>query len=134
MKLLLCHDETGRIVNTVTTYPADLPAQYADMGVAFVEHETDLGAFAVSTTLHVVDGAVVARPTFDVADEVEIAANGVDGLTIAIPDPCAVRIDGVEQAITGGELVIQSDMPATYRLELVQWPYIDKTVVIHAVA
>ena len=131
MKLLLCHDEAGRIVNTVTSYPVDLPAQYADMGVAFVEHETELSAFAVATMLHVVDGAVVARPTFDVADEVEIAANGVDGLTITIPDPCAVRIDGIEQVVVGGELLIQSDMPATYRLEMVQWPYIDKTVVIH---
>lgn len=78
------------------------------------------------------DDHVTPRPVFDVPDEISIIADGVDLVTLALPDPCLISLDGEQQTITGGSLELTSDMPAEYELQLLQWPYIKKTVRILA--
>ncbi|ESY35779.1 hypothetical protein NKK48_01625 [Mesorhizobium sp. C386A] len=81
---------------------------------------------------YILDGAITPRPVFDVPDEIELIADGIDVKTFAVPDPCEARLDGEPMTITGGRLDLSSDMPAEYTLELIQWPYIEKTVKVTA--
>jgi hypothetical protein len=43
-----------------------------------------------------------------------------------------VHVDGEEITILGGEIELQSDMPAEYIIDLVQWPYLEKTIKVTA--
>ncbi|RUU75712.1 hypothetical protein [Mesorhizobium sp. M7A.F.Ca.MR.362.00.0.0] len=81
---------------------------------------------------YILDGVVTTRPVFDLPDEIELIADGVDIKTIPLPDPCDVRLDGEPMTLTGGSLDLTSDMPAEYTLELVQWPYLPKTIKVFA--
>lgn len=81
---------------------------------------------------YILDGAVTPRPVFDLPDEIELIADGVDTRTITLPDPCEARLDGEPMTFTGGSLDLSSDMPAEYTLELIQWPYIEKTIKVIA--
>ncbi|TPN42336.1 hypothetical protein [Mesorhizobium sp. B1-1-6] len=78
------------------------------------------------------DDHVTPRPVLDLPDEISIIADGVDIKTLSIPDPCDVRLDGEPMTLTGGTLELSSDMPAEYTLELLQWPYIAKTIKVTA--
>lgn len=81
-------------------------------------------------TDYIVDDQITSRPSFDesIPAEIVIVADGVDTVSLTVPDPCEIRLDGETQVITGGQLDISSDMPAEYSLELVQWPYIIKRI------
>ncbi|UVK46811.1 hypothetical protein BPNPMPFG_002521 [Mesorhizobium sp. AR07] len=83
---------------------------------------------------YILDGAVTPRPVFDLPDQIELVADGVDSRTINVPDPCEIRVDGQPMTVSNlfGDLTLSSDMPAEYTLELVQWPYMAKTIKVIA--
>lgn len=75
---------------------------------------------------YVVDGALTDRPMMPAFDKLELAADDVDVATlIGLPEPCVVKVDGIEHTILGGVLEISSAMPATYSIEIKHWPYKD---------
>lgn len=89
-------------------------------------------------TDYILNGVVTARPVFDAPEQIELIADGIDSHTIAIPDPCEIRVDGEPMTISNllNELTLSAAMPAEYTLELIQWPYLPKTikVIAHAPA
>ncbi|KGM36123.1 hypothetical protein [Inquilinus limosus] len=75
---------------------------------------------------YMVEGQIANRPVLPIFDKMEIAADGVDEATlVGLPDPCRVIVDDVEHVVEGGSLSIASPMPATYVVEIKQWPYKD---------
>jgi hypothetical protein len=79
---------------------------------------------------YVSNGELCPRPEFDAPDEIVLIADGVSAYTIALPNPCAARIDGEAVTIEGGTLELCSDMPAVYHIELLQTPFIPKTIMV----
>ncbi|MQT13633.1 hypothetical protein [Segnochrobactrum spirostomi] len=82
----------------------------------------------------VAGGSLVARPVLRGPDRTDIRADGEDAATIAgIPAGAVVTVDGAAVAVDDGTLEIVSTMPATYRVEIVCWPYqdLDVTIVAH---
>lgn len=81
---------------------------------------------------YILDGAITPRPIFPFDDVIEIVADEQHTVSLTVPDPCQIRIDGEPMTITGGQLELTSDMPAEYIVELVQWPYVEKTIKVIA--
>jgi hypothetical protein len=134
MKMLLCQTPEGRIKNIIfDPIPPEMPDFYTEQGIAHVIVESDLDGGEIISEFYVDgDGEVVERPEFDAPDEIAIVADGTVQATVALPDPCAIKVDGEAKTIPGGKIEIASDMPAEYLLELVQWPYIPKKVKVVA--
>ena len=85
---------------------------------------------------YVSDGVVTDRPLLPVSvSKTEIEADDVDVAMIeGLPQPCTVKVDGIDYVVEEGVLEIGSPMPATYTIEIDHWPYLPfKTeVVAHA--
>jgi hypothetical protein len=60
-----------------------------------------------------------------------IAADGIDVAVLEIPGPFTATVDGVAHAVTD-RLEIASDMPATYRVEVENFPWLPLDVEIVA--
>jgi hypothetical protein len=132
---LVEYDARGSIFHVVNDpFPQGIVEIFDDEGKPYLIFESDV--VVDMDTNYIVDGALAERPVFAAPDEIEIIADGSDSASFSIPDPCALRIDGVDHVVEGGQLSISSDMPAEYVIELVQWPYVEKTVkvVAHAAA
>ncbi len=74
---------------------------------------------------YLVDGVVCRRPNLEaIVNKTSIAADDADEAVISgLPDPITIKIDGEIYEVEGGSLTITSPMPAAYRIEVDQWPY-----------
>lgn len=161
--MIIEYDENGRIFHIVNDpVPAGLSETYVSMGKTFlnmmpvpwpetpqfdpngqpvINPATGMqmmasdGSDPVQVDIvadYVLDGEITPRPIFNVPDRIELVA-GEDSVTLALPDPCTVILDGETRTIEGGELEISSPMPARYSLELSSWPYLEKTVEVEVI-
>lgn len=123
------HDAEGRILRWGTTPLHMIDAQASEPGESVVAVKQPVSP----KYSHIVDGYAVPRPTLDLPDLVEIAADGTDEAVLpGLPDPCHATIDGQPTEVTGGELVLTSIMVAEYAVILDQWPYMPQTVKVIA--
>jgi hypothetical protein len=51
---------------------------------------------------------------------------------IGFPDPCVLVVNGDPVELTGGEVTLTADTPATYKLECSHWPFMDWACEIEA--
>jgi hypothetical protein len=116
------HNEQGRIMETGVMGEDGIAHLTELHGYTYVEGEGD-------PSLHyVLDGAVVARPAFDLEDEtVEVG----DVLELALPvDPCTVIHKGVLHTATGGVLQLTAETIGSFDLSFRAFPYLDKTITV----
>jgi hypothetical protein len=76
---------------------------------------------------YILDGQITARPKFDVPAEINLKVGETVKLT-GLPDPCNVWVDRDPTILTGGELELEAEMPATYNIVLEKWPYMERYV------
>ncbi|MEH6721063.1 MAG: hypothetical protein V7704_19460 [Aurantimonas endophytica] len=68
---------------------------------------------------------VAPRPVVEATvSATTIKADGTGKAVISgLPKPCTIRVDGKPVERKGGTLTLTADVPATYRIEVDQWPY-----------
>lgn len=83
-----------------------------------------IGYIADMETDYVFNGSVRPRPSLLGFEKTEIVANGQDAAIMTLPEPMEVVIDENVYQIEN-VLEIVSDMPATYKVEIKHFPYLD---------
>ena len=67
------------------------------------------------------------------AAKLAIAPDGEDAAIVSgLPDPCAVTVNGVEQSVMGGSLILRSRAPGLFDLTFRAWPFLDARLTIEA--
>jgi hypothetical protein len=128
--MIVEYDEAGRVSHMIfDPVPREVEIFYGQKDGVLLVPDLGMTERASPLTHYVLDHALIERPKFDVAAPMQtLAADGEDAFVLQLPDPCDVFVDGQPVTITGGELVLTSIMPATYRIDLVQWPYQAATI------
>jgi hypothetical protein len=123
------HPDTGEIHSKTNCHHSDYLANvglYPDMAV--VDQDCDLDLDYVNLTA---EPLVTRRPALPGFDKLAIAADDVDEARLALAEPFAVEIDGqtyqVDEADGDGNyvLTLTSAMPATYKVSVKHFPYLD---------
>lgn len=122
--MIIIHDNNGAITQTVSD---PVPPGHAEFltgeGHLFIEVETYPSVSDIYEKHHVVDGALALRPILDLPSNLALTVG--DSYTFeALPDPCTVELDGETLEVTGGQVEITADMPATYELIFSAWPHL----------
>lgn len=132
MKSVSIYDaQSGRIQYVVVVPNADVAKQAPPSGMLIIEEAAD------PRRQYVIDGALVDRPTMDVALGTDtVPADGATPVTLTgLPSPVDVTIAGpVADSFecTGGTLALTFVQPGNYTVKFSRFPYIDAEVVIHA--
>lgn len=130
---------TGRIVSTgrapgfpsAATQPWGdhlgwLPVS-ADETADWVDPAGSTSFMDETETFVTLPGTATPRPDLPRFDKTAIAADGLDAATLAgLPDGATVSVDGGEpQDLANDTLSIVATMPASYRVVVSRWPYLD---------
>ncbi|TWB20683.1 hypothetical protein FBZ89_10682 [Nitrospirillum amazonense] len=85
-------------------------------------------------THHVVDGAIEERPSLPMtADKVQIAADGIDAVTLTgLPTGAIVTLDAQSATADGATMAITTTLPGRHQVSVTCWPYRDLTLEITA--
>lgn len=84
-------------------------------------------------THYIVGGVAIARPTNPGFNKTEITADGSDAAILSLGTPFAAVIDGAPHSIADGVLEITSELPATYRVRVEAFPFLDYVAEIVAI-
>lgn len=123
--MIVEYDEAGRVSHMIyDPVPREVEVFHGTRGNVLLVPDLGLPERASPMTHYVLDHALILRPRFDVvAPDRKLAADGEDAFTMSLPDPCEIIVDGQRMTVAGGDLVLTSVMPATYHIDLIQWPY-----------
>lgn len=128
--MLIFHDSDGRPREITTAHGAgylEWAASRTDL--AHVVLESDLDPLAILEGQMIVEGALVARPTLDLPATLDLALG--ETVTLTVPDPCTVSIDGATPVgVTGATLPLSGDVADSYALVIRAWPHLDATVTV----
>ena len=117
---------TGEIVNVLRNVPEDMVAAQAGDGQGVLQTDGGDGG----RTWYAPEGVLTPRPV-GAFSKTTIAADGTDVAVLEIPGSFTVTVDGVGHEVED-TLEIASGMPATYRVEIDQFPYLAVDVEITA--
>ena len=114
--------QTGRIHSQGECHVSDYLLQgaiYPDLGL--IDQRSDLDLDYVDLAA---EPWVRRRPAM-AFDRLEIAADDQDAAVLDIGRPFVAVIDGTAYGVEGGRLELTSAMPATYKVSVTLWPFID---------
>jgi len=115
--IIVEHDNTGRILSVVT-YP--------------VSDEYVIGLYPQGLFLPV--GAEVSQ-SLDYVENGELQRRPVQDITLSgnilrgVPAGATLRVEGESHLADGTDVELQFSHPGTYKIQVIQWPYIDWEVV-----
>lgn len=128
---------TGRILGTINCAESDAELNkelYPED--AWIEGGAEHGFHWVDITREPL--GIWPRPSMAGFDKLEIAADDAEAAVLTLPEPFTAEVDGVEYQIDVAndageyELAITSAMPASYRVTITHFPYLDYSAEIVA--
>ncbi len=120
--MIIEYTPAGQITHIINDpVPETVIAGMRERGSTFIE--TPIGQQVDISKDYVAEGAIHSRPTIDIEKTYQ-APVGAEIVIAGLPLNCRCIIDGQEIVVPDGELILESDHPATYGVLIDHFPYL----------